>query len=66
MEFYSTEKIDEIMAFGGKWIDLEILMIGEEAQIWNEKTAVGFLSYVDLRFNFYIFVYTCLVMQSRS
>lgn len=62
MEFYTTEKIVEIMPFGGKWIELKVLMLGEEVQIWKERNIrVFFSSYVELRFNFYILVYICVV-----
>ena len=46
MEFYSTRKIVEIMAFGGKWIELKVLMLGEEVQSWKEGIIRGFFSHM--------------------
>lgn len=60
MEFYFTEKIVEIMAFGGNWIELKVLMLDQEVQIWKEGYQRVFFSYVELRFNFYILIYICV------
>lgn len=54
------------MAFGGKWMELKVLMLGEEVQSWKERIIRGFFSYVELRLNFYILVYICVVIPCRT
>jgi hypothetical protein len=43
MKLYSAIKKDEIMLFGGKWIELENFMLSEVSQAQEIKSCVFFL-----------------------
>jgi predicted SAM-dependent methyltransferase len=42
MEFYSTTKKNEIFSFRGKWIELEIITLGEVSQVQKAKSHMFF------------------------
>jgi hypothetical protein len=45
-EFYSAIKKNEILLFGGKWMELENIIVSEVSQAQKAK-ATCFLSYVE-------------------
>jgi hypothetical protein len=50
MTFYSATKKSEILAFTGKWIELENIILSEVSQIQKAKSHM-FSSYVEYRPN---------------
>jgi hypothetical protein len=40
MEFYSATKKNEILSFGGKWMELEIIILSEVNQVQKAKSHI--------------------------
>lgn len=55
------------MAFGGRWMEGKIVMLGKITQIWKEENILTYIfSHVDLWFNFYIVECMCVVGWGSS
>jgi hypothetical protein len=50
MEFYSALRMNEILSFAGKWVELENIILSEVSQVQRAKVTC-FLSYVEYRPN---------------
>jgi hypothetical protein len=50
MEFYSATKMNEILSFAGKWMELENIILSKASQAQKAKKHM-FSSYADYRSN---------------
>jgi hypothetical protein len=41
MEYYSTIKKNEIMLFAGKWLKLQVIMLGETSPVQGDRNHMG-------------------------